>query len=166
MSFKLTDVRLAGLDTGREVPGSPPTLFPDHARNLIHPPRPPLRTTIITAFVGLTLPAFAHAAIPCGQADPRTTRAIFEQGEYAKGCQLHAHALQGRPTDNYRTRRSHLHRHLPFVYLGNTPAGELTVQLLIVYVACVPSGPPPYKIQPPDTPGTCPYIYLRGYPEV
>lgn len=134
-----------------------------------HLPRPHVRTTIIAVFVGLILPAAADAAMPCGQANPDTTRAILEQGQYAHGANpTHTRYEAGLPTITEHTDHT-CTATFPLYTWDDAPAGTLTLQLTIVYLACVPD---PANLAarcttvPPGTPGACPFIYLKGYPEV
>jgi len=129
-------------------------------------PRPTVRNFLIAIFVSLIVPTRAHAMMDCGQANPAQTRAIFEQGEYARGAN---------PTHTrYKSALATITEHadhtciapFPLYSWENTPAGTLTAQLEIVYIVCVPSGPPPWRARPEGTPGTCPYIHLKGYPAV
>jgi len=126
-----------------------------------------VRTAIIVAFVGLILPASAHAAMDCGQANPRATRTIFEQGGYAQGANpTHTGYKAALPTITEHADHTRSATFPLYNWSTAEPAGTLTVQLQIVYLVCNPLGPPPYQIQPAGTPGTCPYIYLKGYPAV
>lgn len=132
-----------------------------------------MRLPILTSFVtaGLSCLAVpAHAVMPCGQANPDTTRAIFEQGEYAKGANpRHTRYKSARPTITEHADHTCTALFPICDWATDTPAGTLTLQLEIVYLPCVPDPnnlAARYITVAPGTPGSCPFIYLKGYPEV
>lgn len=130
-----------------------------------------VRVLLLTSFVtaGLSwLPVPAHAAMDCGQANPAQTRAIFEQGEYAKGSnRRHTRYKAGLPTITERADRTCTAIFPLYVWATDAPAGNLTVQLEILYLPCVPDPnnlAARYRTLPPGTLGSCPFIHLKDYP--
>jgi hypothetical protein len=130
-----------------------------------------VRLPILTFFVTRAILS-RHTGSRCDalrQANPDTTRAIFEQGEYAKGANpTHTRYKSARPTISEHPDHTCTAVFPLYNWATDTPAGTLTVQLEIVYLPCAPDPnnlTARYITVAPDTPGACPFIYLKGYPD-
>jgi hypothetical protein len=116
----------------------------------------------------------SSANMRCGQADPHETQMIFNRGDFANGANPgHHHYKAAAPPMITELANHTCIARFPVVEWNReqpdvpaVPAGEVTVQLEIVYLPCdILKRLPPYTTVAPNTPNACAFIHLRFFPD-